>query len=91
MQFLKRFVLFILVLVLALIGIGYLLPDSAHVQRSIRIEAPPEAVFPYVNNFRNFNECGLALQCLPRIAVGVTKIVGDLFVHDLTLVDIQTV
>lgn len=56
MKFLKRFVLLILLLILALIGIGYELPESAHVERSIRIDASPETVFPYVSNFRKFNE-----------------------------------
>lgn len=56
MKFLKRFTLMILLLVLAAIGIGYELPDSAHVQRSIRIDAPPKAVFPYVNDLRKFNQ-----------------------------------
>jgi len=56
MKFLKRFILLILVLILVAIGIGYLLPDNAHVERTVRIEAPPEAVFPYVNDFRKFNK-----------------------------------
>lgn len=56
MKFLKRFILLLLLLVLALIGIGYLLPDSAHVERTVRIDAPPQAVFSYVNNFHKFNE-----------------------------------
>lgn len=56
MKFLKRFVLIILVLVLVLIGIGYLLPDEAHVERDVRIDATPETVFPYVNNLRRFKE-----------------------------------
>jgi len=56
MKFLKRFVLLILILVLILIGIGYLLPQEAHVEREIRIDAPPEVVFPYVNDFHKFNE-----------------------------------
>lgn len=57
MKFLKRFVLLILLLVLVLIGVGYfLLPDTARVERDVRIDAPPEAVFPYVNDFRRFNE-----------------------------------
>ncbi len=38
------------------VGIGYLLPDSAHVERTARIDAPPEAVFPYVNNLKRFAE-----------------------------------
>jgi len=56
MKFLKRFVLLILLLVLALIGIGYILPEQASVERDIRIDAPPGEIFPYVNNFRRFNE-----------------------------------
>lgn len=56
MKFLKRFVLIILILILVLIGVGYLLPDEAHVERDIRIDAPPEAVFPYVSDLRRFNE-----------------------------------
>lgn len=56
MKFLKRLILLLLLLVLALIGIGYVLPDSAHVERTIRIGAPPQQVFPYVNNFHKFNE-----------------------------------
>jgi uncharacterized protein YndB with AHSA1/START domain len=56
MKFLKRFILLVLLVVLALIGIGYVLPDKTHVERDIVIEAPPEAVFLYVNNFRKFNE-----------------------------------
>lgn len=57
MKFLKRFVLIILLLVLVLIAVGYyVLPDSAHVERDVRVDAAPEAVFPYVNNFRKFNE-----------------------------------
>lgn len=56
MKFLKRFVLLVLLLVLILIGVGYLLPDEAHVERDIRIDAPPAAVFPYVNDFRRFSE-----------------------------------
>jgi len=56
MKFLKRFTLLILLLALALFGIANVLPDSAHVERSVRIDAPPETVFPYLNNLRRFNE-----------------------------------
>ena len=56
MKFLKRFVLIVLVLILVLIGVGYMLPERAHVERDVRIDAEPQAVFPYVNNFRKFNE-----------------------------------
>lgn len=56
MKFLKRLILLVLVLVAALVGIGYVLPDSAHVERTVRIDAPPGAVFPYVNNLKRFTE-----------------------------------
>jgi len=56
MKFLKRLILLVLVLVAALVGIGYVLPDSAHVERTARVDAPPEAVFPYVNNLKRFTE-----------------------------------
>ncbi|MGA8260784.1 MAG: SRPBCC family protein [Arenicellales bacterium] len=56
MKFLKRFILLMLLIVLAAIGIGYELPDTAHVERTVRIKAPPQTVFPYVNNPRKFNE-----------------------------------
>lgn len=68
MKFLKRFVLIILLLVLVLIGVGYfLLPDEAHVERDIRIDAPPAAVFPYVNDFRKFNEWSPSADWAPDI------------------------
>jgi len=35
MKFLKRLILLVLVLVAALVGIGYVLPDSAHVERDV--------------------------------------------------------
>ena len=56
MKFLKRFILLMLVLVLAAIGIGYELPDTSHVERTVVIKASPQTVFPYVNNPRKFNE-----------------------------------
>lgn len=56
MKFLKRFVLLILLLVLVLIGIGYVLPEQAHVERDVLIDAPPQAVFTHLNDLRRFNE-----------------------------------
>ncbi len=52
MKWIKRIVLSLIVLVLALVGISYLLPGKAEVSRSITIDAPPEAIFPYVNSMQ---------------------------------------
>lgn len=39
-----------------LVVIGLFLPSSAHVERSVTIQAPPSAVFPLINDLRAFNE-----------------------------------
>lgn len=44
------------VVVALLIFIGLALPSGMHVERSIVINAPPSAVFPYVNDLKAFNE-----------------------------------
>ena len=50
MGFLKKLFKFVLVLVLALVAGAYLLPREVHVERSVTINAGPEAVFPHVNS-----------------------------------------
>jgi effector-binding domain-containing protein len=37
-------------------AIGFFLPARVHVERSIAIDAPPEAVFDLLNSFRRYNE-----------------------------------
>jgi uncharacterized protein YndB with AHSA1/START domain len=39
-----------------LVVVGFLLPSSAHVERDIVINAPPEAIFPMVVNLKENNE-----------------------------------
>lgn len=56
MSILKKILLGFLVLVVALVLIGFLLPSTAHVERSTTIEAPPATVFALVNSFRSFNK-----------------------------------
>lgn len=41
-------------IVLLLVVVGLLLPREWHVEQSIVIDAPPETVHPYVENFRNW-------------------------------------
>lgn len=55
-RFLKRLLLTLLVLVLLLIGGAFLLPASAHVERSITIERPVSTLFALLNGYRRFNE-----------------------------------
>jgi effector-binding domain-containing protein len=56
MRILKRIVLFVVVLVVLLAGIGMLLPRNVHVERSASIGAPPATVFALVNGYRLFNK-----------------------------------
>ncbi len=52
MRLLKRIIVTLIVIVVALAGVSYLLPGKAEVSRSITIDAPPEAIFPYVNSMQ---------------------------------------
>lgn len=56
MRFLKRLVVFVLVLIVALIGAAFFLPGSAHVERSITIARPASVVFAVLNSYRRFND-----------------------------------
>lgn len=56
MRILKKIVLFVVVLVVLLAGIGMLLPRAVHVERSTSIGAPPSTVFALVNGYRTFNK-----------------------------------
>jgi len=55
-KILKTILFGLLALVVLLVIGGLLLPSSAHVQRTITINAPPSAVFDVVNSFKRFNE-----------------------------------
>lgn len=50
-----RWILYILIFIALLILAGFLLPREIIVERSVYITKPPESVFSYVNNLRNFN------------------------------------
>lgn len=56
MKLLRNFVIGVLVLIGAAIGGGFFLPDTARVERSILIQAPPPAVFRLLNGFDHFNQ-----------------------------------
>ncbi|WP_299983741.1 SRPBCC family protein [uncultured Ruegeria sp.] len=52
MRLIKRIRVTLIVIVLALVGVSYLLPSKAEVSRSITIDAPAAAIFPYVNSMQ---------------------------------------
>ncbi len=52
MRLIKRILVTLLVIILALVGVSYLLPGKAEVSRSITIDAPASAIFPYVNSMQ---------------------------------------
>jgi effector-binding domain-containing protein len=54
-RILKKVVLFAVILVVLLAGIGMLLPRKVHVERATSIGAPPATVFALVDGYRMFN------------------------------------
>jgi len=56
MRFLKGLIVFLLVLIVALIGVAFVLPSSAHVERSVTIARPASEVFAVLNGYRRFND-----------------------------------
>jgi hypothetical protein len=56
MRFLKTIAIMLAVVFGLGVIVAFFLPDSAHVERSIEIAAPPERIFPYVNDLGRFNE-----------------------------------
>jgi effector-binding domain-containing protein len=56
MRFLKNLLLFLVLIVVLLIGVAFVLPGSAHVERSITINRPPSEVFAVLNSYRRFND-----------------------------------
>nr|WP_321249948.1 SRPBCC family protein [uncultured Ruegeria sp.] len=52
MRWIKRLLLIFLVLLLVLVGASYLLPGRAEVSRSVTINAPAAAIFPFVNSMQ---------------------------------------
>ena len=55
MNIVKNVVVAIAALVVVCVAIGLMLPKTAHVERSIAIEAPAAMVFTVLNGFGQFN------------------------------------
>ena len=56
MRFLKNLLLFLIVVAALLVGVAFVLPDSAHVERTITINRPASEVFAVLNSYRRFND-----------------------------------
>lgn len=56
MKLLKYLILFLFFFVIAAGLGGLMLPDTRHVEREISIDASAAEIFPYLNNWRKFNE-----------------------------------
>lgn len=56
MAALKYLVIGVLLLTTVVIGAGFMLPDTAHLERSIVVNAKPNTVFTVLNSYRLFNQ-----------------------------------
>ncbi|MEQ1439928.1 SRPBCC family protein [Fontimonas sp. SYSU GA230001] len=56
MRLLKWLLIAIVVLIVGAVAVGLVLPDQAHVERSIVIDAKPATVFTVLNGFKQFNK-----------------------------------
>lgn len=56
MKVLKWLVIVVVALIALVVGAGFALPDNAHVERSIVVNAKPVTVYTVLNGFRQFNK-----------------------------------
>lgn len=56
MKLMKRLLVGLAGLLIALVVIGFLLPSSARVERSIVIDRPASLIFPLLNSYQRFND-----------------------------------
>jgi len=69
MRLLIRVVAFIAVLIVGLIGIGFLLADKVHVERSAKMLATPATVYAVVNSFEKFDQWSPWAELDPNMKV----------------------
>lgn len=55
MQWIKKLLVALVIVIVVAAAVGFLLPSTIHIERSAVIQAPASAVFPYLNNYRLFN------------------------------------
>ena len=69
---LKKLLGALLIVVIVLVGVAYMLPREAHVERSIVIDRPAAAVFPLLNSLKRFNEWSPWAQYDPNLRLSFT-------------------
>jgi len=57
----------LLIVVIVLLGVAFMLPRDAHVERSIVVDRPAAAIFPLVNSLKRFNEWSPWSQYDPNV------------------------
>jgi effector-binding domain-containing protein/uncharacterized protein YndB with AHSA1/START domain len=56
LRVLKWVLIAVLALIVGVVGVGFVLPDKAHVERSIVVNAKPATVYTVLNGFKQFNK-----------------------------------
>ena len=56
MKTLKKSLVAVAILVAALAGVGFVLPQTYHVERTVTIQAPADRIYPYISAFRRWPE-----------------------------------
>lgn len=69
MAVLKNVVITFVVLVVLFLGVGFLLPSEFKVERSVTIDAQPEAVFAEVANLRKWRGWGVWFKRDPQMQI----------------------
>lgn len=70
MRFLRNVLIFLAILAAGFVAVAYVLPRKVPVERSILIDAPPEAVFPFVNSLQRGAEWSPWLGIDPDVRLG---------------------
>jgi len=55
MNYLKGFIVAMSLVLLTMLGVGFLLPGHWESERSVTIDAPPEAVWPWISDLRQWD------------------------------------
>ena len=69
MTLLKRLLIGVAALFVLCVGVGLLLPRTAHVERAVVIDAPPVTVFTVLNGFKQFAQWSPWAEYDPQMIV----------------------
>jgi uncharacterized protein YndB with AHSA1/START domain len=69
MKLLKKFITGLLVVAIILLGIGFILPSSFKVQRSVLIDAPAEKVYAHVVDLKKWQSWGVWFKRDPDMQI----------------------